>query len=40
MLAYLNSSQRRLTPDQLAQREFPLEILIAVLEKDTDKFME
>ena len=40
MLEYINVAQRRLTHVRLAQRKFPIEILSAVLNEDTGKFME
>ena len=40
ILAYLHAEQRKLTPDWLAQRRFPLEMIITMLDKDTGEFME
>ena len=40
MLTYLNTVPRQLAPRRLALRRFPLEMLIAVFDEDTDKLME
>ena len=40
MLEYLNVAQQKLTQYWLAQRNFPLEIISAVLNKDTGELME
>ena len=40
ILAYINAAQRKLTPDQLAQKNFLLEMLSTVLDEDTGKLME
>ena len=40
ILAYLDTAPRKLIPRRLAQRSFPLEILSAVLNKDTGELME
>ena len=40
MMVYLNAAQRKIAPDRLAQRKFPLEILSAVVNKDTGYLIE
>ena len=40
MMAYLNAAYWKLSPDRLAQRHFPLEIISAVLDKDTGELMK
>ena len=40
MLTYLNMGTRQVLPRRLAQTRFPLEILGAVLDKDTGELME
>ena len=40
MLAHLHAAQRKITPDWLAQRSFPLEMLSAGPKKDTGELME
>ena len=40
MMAYLNTEYQELTLEWLAQRNFPLEMLSAVLDEDTGKLME